>query len=40
MALGQYGDAWQTIREGLGMFPDDMILRLLEKKVRAATLDQ
>jgi hypothetical protein len=40
MALGRYGDARQTIRKGLGLFPDDMILRLLKNKVTAATLDQ
>jgi hypothetical protein len=39
MALGKYGDALQTIRKGLSLFPDDTALRLLEKKVKAATLD-
>jgi len=39
MALGQYGEALGVIRKGLDLFPDDGVLRLLEKKVRAATLD-
>jgi hypothetical protein len=38
MAAGKYGDALQVIRKGLGLFPDDIKLRLLEKKVRSATL--
>lgn len=37
--LGKYGDALQTIRKGLHLFPDDTTLRLLEKKVQAATID-
>lgn len=39
MALGQYGDALQVIRAGLELFPDDIRLRLLDRQVRAATLD-
>jgi len=37
--LGKYGDALQTIRKGIDLFPDDTTLRLLEKKVQAATID-
>lgn len=40
MALGQYGEALQVIRKGLERFPDDITLRLLDKKVRAATLPE
>ncbi|MBZ5595729.1 MAG: cytochrome c family protein [Acidobacteriia bacterium] len=39
MALGKYGDALQVIRKGLSLFPGDNTLRLLEKKVGSATLD-
>ena len=39
IALGQYGRALDVIRQGLKAFPDDVPLRLLEKKVKAATLD-
>ena len=39
MALGKYGDALQVIRKGLSLFPGDNMLRLLEKKVESATLD-
>ena len=39
MALGRYGDALQTIHRGLSVFPDDIALRLLEKKVQSATLE-
>jgi len=37
--LGKYGDALQTIRKGIDLFPDDTTLRRLEKKVQAATID-
>lgn len=39
VALGQYRDALEFIRNGLELFPDDATLRLLEKQVRAATLE-
>jgi len=39
IALGQYGRALDVIRQGLKTFPDDATLRLLDKKVKAATLD-
>jgi len=39
IALGQYGRALDVIHQGLKTFPDDVTLRLLEKKVKAATLD-
>jgi hypothetical protein len=39
MALGQYRDASAVIREGLDLFPDDVTLRVLQKKVGSATLD-
>jgi tetratricopeptide repeat protein len=39
MALGQYREASEVIRKGLDLFPDDVALRVLQKKVRAATLE-
>jgi tetratricopeptide (TPR) repeat protein len=39
MALGQYRDASDVIRKGLDLFPDDVTLRVLQKKVQSATLD-
>jgi hypothetical protein len=39
MALGQYRDAADVIRKGLDLFPDDVTLRVLQKKVQSATLD-
>ena len=39
MALGQYRDAADVIRKGLDLFPDDVTLRILQKKVQSATLD-
>jgi hypothetical protein len=39
MELGKYRDALETVRQGLRLFPDDTTLRLLEKNVQAATID-
>ncbi len=39
MELGEYGDASRIVRKGLEIFPDDLILRTLQKKISAATLD-
>jgi predicted Zn-dependent protease len=39
MALGQYRDAADVIHKGLDLFPDDVALRVLQKKVQSATLD-
>ncbi|MFN7996099.1 MAG: hypothetical protein U0Q18_20990 [Bryobacteraceae bacterium] len=39
IAMGKYGDARKTIRNGLALFPDDHLLRMLEQKVNAAMLD-
>jgi tetratricopeptide (TPR) repeat protein len=39
MELGKYGDALKTIRRGLEVFPGDRVLRTLQKKAAAATLD-
>ncbi len=40
MAMGQYREALGTIRKGQELFPDDVTLRVLEKRVKAATLDE
>ena len=39
MTLGQYRNASDMIRKGLELFPDDVALRVLQQKVRSATLD-
>jgi hypothetical protein len=39
MALGQYREASAAIRKGMDLFPDDVMLRFLQKKVGSATLD-
>jgi hypothetical protein len=40
IALGQYEEALRVLRKGLERFPDDITLRLLDKKVRAAILPE
>ena len=39
MELGKYGDALRVIHNGLEVFPDDLVLRTLQKKAASATLD-
>jgi tetratricopeptide (TPR) repeat protein len=39
MESGKYGDALRIIRKGLEVFPGDLVLRALLKKVSSATLD-
>ena len=39
MSSGEYRDASAVIRKGLEIFPDDVALRALQKKIQDATLD-
>ncbi|MGH9593767.1 MAG: hypothetical protein ACRD5L_11790, partial [Bryobacteraceae bacterium] len=39
MSAGDYRAASDVVRNALGLFPDDVTLRVLQKRIQSATLD-